>query len=67
LSVIDQAIEQTIRLARSIPVHFVYWTSWADSSGTVHFRKDIYGRGPLLDEALAKVKYSARDEEASSR
>jgi len=67
LSVIDQANEQTIRLPRAIPVHFVYWTSWADSSGTVHFRKDIYGRDPLLDEALGKVKYSARDEEASSR
>jgi murein L,D-transpeptidase YcbB/YkuD len=67
LAVIDQAIEQTIRLPRPIPVHFVYWTSWVDSSGTVHFRKDIYGLDPLLDEALAKVKYSARDEEASSR
>jgi len=66
-SVIDQGTEQTIRLPRTFPVHFVYWTSWADPSGTVHFREDIYGRDPLLDEALGEVQSSPLDEEASSR
>jgi len=33
-----------IALATPMPVHIVYDTAWVDDSGTVHFRKDIYGR-----------------------
>ncbi|MBI4520945.1 MAG: L,D-transpeptidase family protein [Gemmatimonadetes bacterium] len=35
--------EASLRLARPVPIHLVYLTAWADESGSVHFRPDIYG------------------------
>ncbi len=51
LKVIETDEPTIVRLPRSIPVHILYWTAWADDSGAVCFRDDIYGR----DEALMKV------------
>ncbi len=48
----QKGMEQTVRLPRPIPVHLLYWTSWVDQAGTIHFRNDVYGRDRLLDEAL---------------
>jgi L,D-transpeptidase YcbB len=31
-----------IRLARTVPVAWIYLTGWATADGTVHFRKDVY-------------------------
>jgi L,D-transpeptidase YcbB len=41
-----------IRLPHAVPVHFLYWTAWADSAGAVHWRQDLYGVDARLDEAL---------------
>lgn len=35
---------ETVKLKKSVPVHFVYVTSWSSASGVVHFRPDIYNR-----------------------
>lgn len=35
---------ETVKLRKSVPVHFVYVTSWSSQSGVVHFRPDIYNR-----------------------
>ncbi len=35
---------KNVKLKKPVPVHFVYMTAWAGSSGTVHFRSDLYGR-----------------------
>lgn len=35
---------ETVKLKRSVPVHFVYVTAWANENGIVHFRPDIYGQ-----------------------
>ena len=47
---IDAAIEagkrQDVKLARAVPVAWVYMTGYATPDGTVHFRDDVYG----LDE-----------------
>ena len=38
-----QGDESRIITIGSIPVHTVYFSAWADSEGTAHFRKDVYG------------------------
>lgn len=47
-----RGVERTVTLVRSIPVHLLYWTSWTDENGTVHFRRDIYNRDQRLYDAL---------------
>jgi len=53
---IDELIEsgerQVIHLPREIPVHLLYWTTWVDSDGLIHFRDDIYERDEALYGAL---------------
>jgi L,D-transpeptidase YcbB len=48
---IDQAIESgdqvNARLAKQIPLHWVYVTAWSASNGVVQFREDIYNRDGL--------------------
>ncbi len=44
-------MNRVVRLPEPIDVHLVYWTTWLDDEGTIHFRDDIYGR----DTALARV------------
>lgn len=41
-----------IRFPQRVPVHFLYWTAWADSGGAVNFRPDLYGLDQRLDRAL---------------
>ena len=36
----------TVRLARPIPVAWIYLTGWASPDGTIHFRKDVYDLDP---------------------
>ena len=40
------------RLARPMPVYLVYFTSWVDDTGLVHFRPDVYRRNQDLLLAL---------------
>ena len=35
---------KNVKLRRSVPVHFVYLTAFANSNGIAQFRSDIYGR-----------------------
>lgn len=48
---IDQAIasgqQDNVRLAKPVPLHWVYVTAWSASDGIVQFRDDIYGRDGL--------------------
>lgn len=48
---IDKGTEQTIKLDQPVPVHLLYWPVFADDSGSIQFRPDIYGRDLLLKEA----------------
>ena len=36
-------VEKHVKLKEKIPVHIVYFTSWVDESGGLHFQPDIYG------------------------
>lgn len=40
----DSGEEQAVRLNRTLPVHIVYFTAWAEPDGTVAFLPDVYGR-----------------------
>ena len=52
LKIIDKWQETTVRTPAPVPIHLLYWTSWADRDGTVHFRTDIYNRDMRLYNAL---------------
>jgi murein L,D-transpeptidase YcbB/YkuD len=61
LAAVNSGARQDIRLARPVPVIWVYLTGWADGAGRVSFRDDVYGvdvaddqtanAGPPLDIA----------------
>lgn len=51
-SIIATGREHTVRLREPVPVHLLYWTSWADAEGAIHFRDDIYGRDDAVRRAL---------------
>jgi hypothetical protein len=36
----------TVRLARPMPVAWIYLTGWASPDGTIHFRNDVYNLDP---------------------
>lgn len=36
-------VEKHVKLREKIPVHIVYFTSWVDENGGLHFQPDIYG------------------------
>ena len=38
-----------LNLTRPVPVYFTYITAWAEPSGTIQFRPDLYGRDGLRD------------------
>jgi murein L,D-transpeptidase YcbB/YkuD len=55
---------KNVKLRHSVPVHFVYITAFANSSGVAQFRPDIYGRdatqGGLDDRRDALVVSESR-------
>ena len=44
--------ETTVRFATPIPVHILYWTSFVDVEGRVHFRPDLYERDARVQRGL---------------
>ncbi|MFN3405513.1 MAG: murein L,D-transpeptidase [Cytophagaceae bacterium] len=54
LNKIYQGKELFIPLKNKIPVYIVYFTTWVDRSGKIHFLKDVYEH----DKKLKKILYS---------
>ncbi|MHC1699302.1 MAG: murein L,D-transpeptidase [Geobacteraceae bacterium] len=54
LAAIETGKNLSIRLSDPIPVHILYFTAWADETGTVHFRDDVYGHDDALARALGE-------------
>jgi murein L,D-transpeptidase YcbB/YkuD len=55
LNTISIRKEKTVRLKQPLPVYLVYFTSWVDDKGNIHFYDDIYGH----DKVLAKKYFSS--------
>jgi murein L,D-transpeptidase YcbB/YkuD len=45
---IENNLQKTIYLSQPIQISIVYFTVWVDTSGTIQFRKDIYGMDSIL-------------------
>ena len=55
LSQVKTGDHEDIKLVKAVPVAWVYLTGWADPSGTVQFRDDVYG----IDTVGANVQAQA--------
>jgi murein L,D-transpeptidase YcbB/YkuD len=48
--------KKIVKLKKKIPVHVAYLTAWVNKDGSVHYRRDVYGRDKILKTALAKIE-----------
>ncbi|WP_413203480.1 L,D-transpeptidase family protein [Rhodospirillum sp. A1_3_36] len=46
------ASPQIVRLKRSLSVHLAYITAWGLEDGSIRFSQDVYGKDPVLRQAL---------------
>ena len=46
---------RVVKLEKQIPVHIAYLTAWVNKDGSLHFRRDVYGRDKIMAKALEKV------------
>ena len=49
---VESGVTQRVNLERPLPVQLTYITAWVNKDGTVHFRRDVYGRDRTLARAL---------------
>lgn len=42
-------VEKHVKLEHKVPVHIVYFTSWVDDKGGLHFQPDVYGYDRLSE------------------
>lgn len=52
---LDSGKEVTVRFKEPVPVHLDYRTAYADASGRIVYRADVYGRDARIFEALRKA------------
>lgn len=50
--VVASGEKTVVNLETPVPVHVTYLTAWVNKDGTVHFRKDLYGRDKRLREGI---------------
>ena len=59
LDKIKQGEREDIRLAKPVPVIWVYLTGWANSDGVIHFRDDVYGVDTVGDATASLAPKAA--------
>ncbi len=52
---LNTGVETRVNLNEPVPVHIVYRTAFVSASGTVNFRRDVYGRDARVYSALEKA------------
>ena len=55
-TVVNSRKRTIVKLDKEVPVHIAYLTSWVNKDGSVHFRRDVYGRDKILANALETVR-----------
>jgi murein L,D-transpeptidase YcbB/YkuD len=50
--VIATGAPRVLYLPAPVPVRVIYLTAWVEEDGTIHFRRDVYGRDRLVAAAL---------------
>ena len=60
-SAIAENREQTVTIPEPLDVRLLYWTTWIENDGSVHFCKDIYKRDDRLREALDRKSPDTSD------
>ncbi|WP_436642809.1 L,D-transpeptidase family protein [Microbaculum sp. FT89] len=50
--VVASGEKTVVNLETPVPVHVTYLTAWVNKDGTVHFRRDLYGRDKRLREGI---------------
>jgi murein L,D-transpeptidase YcbB/YkuD len=55
-SAMNSKKERYVTLKKTIPVSIVYFTSWVDEKGRLHFREDIYDRDQRLMDMIFSKK-----------
>lgn len=58
---IDNGYDQSVGLARKVPVHITYFTAWADENGQLKTFRDIYGHDEPLMAALRNPTVAQRE------
>jgi len=56
---INRGKRRVVKLKTPIPVHISYLTAWVNKDGSVHFRRDVYGRDAILSKALERVQVAS--------
>lgn len=57
--IINRGKRRVVKLKTPIPVHITYLTAWVNKDGSVHFRRDVYGRDAILEKALGRVQVAS--------
>jgi murein L,D-transpeptidase YcbB/YkuD len=60
LGLIYRGEHRSLSLLRPIPIYLIYWTAWADRTGNINFRKDIYQRDTLIQASLASISQEGK-------
>jgi murein L,D-transpeptidase YcbB/YkuD len=53
-AVIKSGDRKDVRVAKPVPLYWVYVTAWATPDGVTQFREDIYGRDGIGPVAVTK-------------
>ncbi len=55
--------QRIVKLTQKIPVYVTYITAFANKDGSVHFRRDVYGRdGELAEQLLTGGRFAEADD-----
>ena len=57
--IVNRGKRRVVKFQNPIPVHITYLTAWVNKDGSLHFRRDIYGRDKILAKALQRVETAA--------